>query len=147
MRSYKKANLIGQGSYGTVFQGFDEEVGQVIAIKEVDLRILGSNTNSLLAGKIASFEDEMAILSRLNHKNIVQYFGTSRTTDNFHIFLEFCAGGSLAKVIETYQFLPETVIRKYTYQILEGLQYLHAHNVIHRGKCIFNYISIRYQRG
>lgn len=35
-------------------------------------------------------------------------------------------------MLETYKYFNENVIRKYTAQILEGLEYLHAHNVIHR---------------
>lgn len=71
-------------------------------------------------------------MSKLNHKNIVKYYSTNRTKDKFHIFLEFCIGGSIAKMLETYKFFSERIIRNYTKQILEGLQYLHANNVIHR---------------
>ena len=43
-------------------------------------------------------------------------------------------GGSIAKMLEIYGKFKENLIRKYTKQILEGLEYLHAHNVVHRGK-------------
>lgn len=47
----------------------------------------------------------------------------------FFLFL----GGSIAKLIDDFGKFPEPLIRKYTKQILEGLEYLHSHDVIHRG--------------
>ncbi len=130
IKNYKKGALIGEGSYGKVYQGFDEDLGQIIAIKEIDLRRINHSKN--IDSKISSFQSEIDILSKLNHKNIVKYYGTKRTAVSFQIFLEFCIGGSIAKMLEVYKFFSENIIRKYTRQILEGLQYLHAHNVIHR---------------
>jgi serine/threonine protein kinase len=49
-----------------------------------------------------------------------------------YVFFITYLGGSVAKVLETYKTLSESIIRKYTLQILEGLEYLHAHNIIHR---------------
>jgi len=105
-------------------------VGNIIAIKEIDIKL---TNNHYLESKILSFQQEIDILSKLNHKNIIKYFGTKRTNLSFHIFLEYCIGGSIAKMLDDYSFFTENVIRKYTKQILEGLEYLHAHNVIHRG--------------
>jgi serine/threonine protein kinase len=39
---FKKGELIGEGSYGKVYQGFDEQQGKLIAIKELDLRRVSS---------------------------------------------------------------------------------------------------------
>jgi serine/threonine protein kinase len=128
--SYKKGNLLGEGSYGRVYQGFDEDIGQMIAIKEIDIKRLVNSKS--LDEKISSFQSEIDILSKLNHKNIVKYFGTKRTEEHFHILLEYCVGGSIAKMLEVYKIFSENVIKKYTRQMLEGLEYLHAHNVIHR---------------
>ena len=49
-----------------------------------------------------------------------------------HILLEYCIGGSIAKLLDQFHCLSEKVIKNYTIQILEGLEYLHFHNVIHR---------------
>lgn len=47
--------------------------------------------------------------------------------------LTFAAiGGSIATLLSRYEKFPENVIRSYAKEILEGLEYLHAHNVIHR---------------
>lgn len=75
---------------------------------------------------------EIDILSKLYHKNIVKYYGVNKNEDHLDILLEFCIGGSLVKLLDTYKRFSESIIRKYTIQILEGLEYLHAHNIIHR---------------
>lgn len=41
-------------------------------------------------------------------------------------------GGSITSLIEKYGKFNENLIRTYTTQILEGLEYLHANNVVHR---------------
>jgi serine/threonine protein kinase len=81
---------------------------------------------------VSEVELEIDLLSKLQHKNIVKYFGVVKTAESLDILLEYCIGGSLAKLLETYKSLSESIIRKYTYQILEGLEYLHSHNIIHR---------------
>lgn len=35
---FKKGELIGEGAFGKVYQGFDEDTGQIIAIKEINFR-------------------------------------------------------------------------------------------------------------
>jgi serine/threonine protein kinase len=129
--SYKKGSLIGEGSYGKVYQAFDEDIGNIIAIKEIDIKY---TNNDYLENKILSIQQEIEILSKLKHKNIIKYHGSKLNNQCFHIFLEYCIGGSIAKMLEDYSFFTENVIRKYTKQILEGLEYLHARNVIHRGE-------------
>jgi len=41
-------------------------------------------------------------------------------------------GGSLASILNKFGPLNENIIRVYTRQILEGLEYLHVRNTIHR---------------
>lgn len=42
-------------------------------------------------------------------------------------------GGTISNLLEKYGKFNETLIRVYVKQILEGLEYLHARNTIHRG--------------
>ena len=72
----------------------------------------------------------------MNHRNIVKYYGSFTKGKKLNIVLEFCSKGSLSNLIKTYKNLNENIIRKYISQILDGLEYLHANNIIHRDiKC------------
>lgn len=124
----KKGKLLGEGSFGKVYEAFDDIKGQMIAIKEFKINILEGFSSS----KLQILKDEASLLSRLNHKNIVKFYGVISDDSSFKILLELVAGGSISKMIETYKPFPENVCKKYTFQILKGLEYLHIHGVIHR---------------
>ena len=80
-------------------------------------------------------KNEIDLLSKMNHKNIVKYYGSFTKGKKINIVLEYCREGSLSKLLKTYT-LNENIIRKYISQILDGLEYLHANNIIHRDiKC------------
>lgn len=125
----KIGKLLGEGSFGKVYEGFDELNGKVIAVKEFHLPDISSN---LVNERLESFKAESDMLSLFNHPNVVKFYGTNKTQNTFSIYLEFIIGGSIAKMLSTYQAFPESIIRKYTKEILLGLEYLHMHNVIHR---------------
>lgn len=126
----KKGDIIGEGAFGKVYQGFDEETGQIVALKEIDLKKLSIKG---LESKLSIFDQEIKILSKLNHRNIVKYIRTIKSKENtLQIILEYCIGGSIAKLLEVYKTFSEPVIKKYTKQILEGLEFLHYNNIIHR---------------
>lgn len=78
-----------------------------------------------------ALEQEIELLKTLNHRNIVKYLGTHKDKNKLNIFLEYVPGGSLENIYKTYP-MNENLIRVYTKQILEGVEYLHINNVIHR---------------
>ena len=42
---WREGELIGSGSYGEVIMGFNEDNGQIMAVKQVNLRILQNNAD------------------------------------------------------------------------------------------------------
>ena len=48
------------------------------------------------------------------------------------IFLEYCAGGSIATLLERFGPFSETLCANYSRMILAGLGYLHSRNILHR---------------
>jgi len=75
---------------------------------------------------------EISLLSKLRHDNIVQYIGTETLEDRLYIYLEYVSGGSIHKLLQEYGALKEPVVRNYTRQILSGLAYLHYQHTVHR---------------
>ena len=102
------------------------------AVKELNLEILKQKLD-----KIDSvIETEIELLSKMNHKNIVKYYGIFKKGNNLNIVLEYCCKGSLYDLLNDFEHLEENTIKKYLSQILDGLEYLHYHNIIHRDiKC------------
>jgi mitogen-activated protein kinase kinase kinase 3 len=130
---YKKGVLIGEGSYGKVYKSFNEDDGKTYAIKEIDLIRL-----SKLKKYNVSFTyiNEINLLYKLDHVNIIKYYGFYLKKHNLNIILEYCNGGSLSSVLKSFKKLNEDLIRNYLTQILKGIEYLHIHNIIHRDiKC------------
>ena len=101
------------------------------AVKELNLEILSKRVNNLEN----AIKIELDLLERINHPNIVKYYGCFFKSHYLYIILEYCSGGSVLKLLKIIK-KNEDIIRQYTYQILEGLEYLHVNNVVHRDiKC------------
>ncbi|KAL8217924.1 hypothetical protein R6Q57_021297 [Mikania cordata] len=125
---WKKGKLLGRGSFGHVYVGFNSDSGEMCAMKEVTL--FSDDAKSKESAK--QLGQEVSLLSRLSHPNIVQYYGSEMVDDKLYIYLEYVSGGSIYKLLQEYGQFGELAIRSYTQQILSGLAYLHAKNTIHR---------------
>nr|XP_011458764.1 PREDICTED: mitogen-activated protein kinase kinase kinase 1-like isoform X8 [Fragaria vesca subsp. vesca] len=108
-KTWTKGRLLGRGSFGSVYQAYSSRDGFVFAAKEVSLLDQESPGRS----RVYQLQQEIEFLSWLEHKNIIQYYGSFEGSN-----------------------LSYPRVSKYTKEILLGLNYLHGHNVVHRDiKC------------
>jgi len=76
---------------------------------------------------------ERDLLQRLEHPRIVRYISSRVVSSHIAvIWMEYVPGGSVSTILQVFGAISEHLVRQYTIQILEGLQYLHDNNVIHR---------------
>ncbi|XP_058764982.1 mitogen-activated protein kinase kinase kinase 3-like [Vicia villosa] len=125
---WKKGKLLGRGTFGHVYLGFNSESGQLCAIKEV--RAVCDDPTSKECLK--QLNQEITLLSQLSHPNIVQYYGSDLGEETLSVYLEYVSGGSIHKLLQEYGSFKEPVIQNYTRQIVSGLSYLHGRNTVHR---------------
>lgn len=118
---------LGVGASGVTFIG--EHKGMKVAIKSYSMAILTNDINSV--------KNEIDILSKLQHKNIVQFRGMMlrRNPPSASLVTKFAQRGELGDVMyKTWALKRQgNAMRfKIVLGLAEGLKYLHAHNVIHR---------------
>ena len=128
-RRWTKGDNLGAGSFGCVFLGLNSDTGELFAVKEVAMNRKDAASQQ---ESIEQLEQEVQLLSRLQHPNIVRYIGTDRDASSLYIFLEYVPGGSIASLLRRFGRFEESVICVYTRQILIGLDYLHAQLTVHR---------------
>nr|XP_029534409.1 serine/threonine-protein kinase A-Raf-like isoform X2 [Oncorhynchus nerka] len=113
---------IGAGSFGTVFKG--KWHGDV-AIKI--LKVTEPTPEQLQA-----FKNEMQVLRKTRHVNILLFMGFM-TKPNFAIITQWCEGSSLYRHLHVSETKFETMRRiDVARQTAQGMDYLHAKNIIHR---------------
>ncbi|KAL7344269.1 kinase-like domain-containing protein, partial [Rhodotorula toruloides] len=133
--SYKwiKGDLIGRGTYGHVYIALSVTTGETIAVKQVEMpRTYSDKEDQRTKGMISSLKAEIELLKDLDHPNIVLYLGMEQTPEFLSIFLEYVPGGSIGRIIRTHGKFEEDVIKFFTLQILDGLEYLHGLGILHR---------------
>ncbi|XP_053648092.1 glycogen synthase kinase-3 beta isoform X4 [Cherax quadricarinatus] len=126
--SYMDTKVIGNGSFGVVFQAKLCETGELVAIKKVlqDKRFKNR---------------ELQIMRRLEHCNIVKlmYFfyssGDKKEEVFLNLVLEFIPE-TVYKVARHHskqkQTIPISYIKLYMYQLFRSLAYIHSLGVCHR---------------
>lgn len=117
---------LGVGGMGIVYLATYRDTGQRVALK-----ILAP---ALCADKklISRFEREIDILKKLEHPNIVRYFGGGRTGEQRYYAMEYMDGGSLDTVLQRKGQLSWEQTVRIGLQLCSALEHAHNHGIIHR---------------
>ncbi|EKX49238.1 hypothetical protein GUITHDRAFT_85702 [Guillardia theta CCMP2712] len=129
---WRLGRLIGEGAYAQVYQGINADSGELMAVKQIFFSEVSFQDNKKKRTEaIRALQREIDVMKMLQHDNIVKYLGTETDEGRLNIFLEYVSGGSIASLIANFGALDEPVVRKYTRQILIGLEFLHSKGVVH----------------
>eukprot|EP00897_Mesotaenium_endlicherianum_P007926 jgi/Mesen1/7161/ME000037S06520 len=132
------------GAFGSVYYG--TYAGEEVAVKLMNVPRTVSRADADNLRR--DFRQEVAVWSKLNHPNVVQFVGASldgnsaRTppqnqlagadSPQWAILSEYMSGGTLKAYLTRKRKLPLPQVLKLALDIARGLEYLHSHDIVHR---------------
>ncbi|KAL7584071.1 probable serine/threonine-protein kinase WNK11 [Lactuca sativa] len=124
------SDLLGAGAVKKVYRGFDQKEGKDVAWNQVKLR---NFSDPVVVKRLFS---EVKLLKTLNNENLIVLYGFWRNTEHntLNFITEACASGNLRDYRKKHKRVSLKALKKWSKQILKGLDYLHTHDpcVIHR---------------
>lgn len=128
IEDYIVGKQIGQGAYATVFFGLHRETGKKVAIKIYEKYKL------LDPQRRKSVRCEIRLMERMRHPNIVVFHDALDTPKQIHIIMDFVGGGSLHHFLKKRpgRRLDDAMAKRLTYQVAQGIKYLHDRHIVHR---------------
>lgn len=82
---------------------------------------------------------EIRIHQSLNHRYIVKFYHVFEDDENVYMILEVCENKTFVDMLRSRRRLTEPEVRYYMKQILDAVQYMHQHRVIHRDLKLGNF--------
>ena len=122
---FKYIETIDHGAFGTVIHVIEISTNKDMAIKVINK----SNSRSSLIKKI---KEEISILKKLNHENIVKFFGFFETNNQLLIKMEYVKYGTLSKWMKNNKKISEQEASIILKQIFSAIEYLHGKQICHR---------------
>ena len=123
---YKELLTLGSGTYGTV--------KKVCLIKnQLTIRAMKIIPKENIMEGVDSLKliDEITILKKLDHPNIMKIYECFVDKDNFYIISDFCDQGDLLGKLEKLGKMNEIVVKFIMDQVFNAVAYLHSKNVLH----------------
>jgi serine/threonine protein kinase len=109
---YEALEVIGKGSFGTVRKVRQRSDGVILVRKEIEYTSMNNNERNQIIS-------ELRILRELNHNHIVKYYRHDHLIESksIHIYMEYCDGGDLARVISNFKKNREQVPEEFIWQV------------------------------
>ncbi|MEM7312537.1 MAG: serine/threonine-protein kinase [Planctomycetota bacterium] len=123
---YELGEQIGAGTVGTIFRVTSKATGDVRAVKILSPAV----SNSEIV--VSRFKREMLVLEKLNHPNILGYFGGGEQDGQLFFVMELINGGTLKEMLTANGRLTWREAAECMRQMAAALQHAHNFGIIHR---------------
>jgi serine/threonine protein kinase len=127
-QQYRLLKKIGYGAYSEVWLSEDRNANKNVAIKVISKTKTKAKQYYI---QVWNWNNEVNILSSVDHPNIVKYRDHFENEINFYVVTDMCSGGDLHTRI-TNKSLKEKDNKLVCISMLNALKYLHEHGICHR---------------
>ena len=122
---------LGKGAFGEVFLTQIKGHKGFFATKRLDRAFSEKPEN------IKRLGNEITLLKKINHPNIVRLIDLKKTKSHCYIVMEYCNGGDLSSCLKKYKAahrrpFSEEIVQYIMRQVVNGLEFLHSNKIIHR---------------
>ena len=124
--NYKIEETIGEGTFGKVKLATHIKLNEKVAIKFINKNRLNNK------GDNERIKNELKIITKLDHPNILKAFEVFEDDDNYYLVMERPVIGDLFNYICSKGRLSIEEASFIFYQIVNGVQYLHKNKIAHR---------------
>ncbi|XP_066195660.1 serine/threonine-protein kinase PAK 3-like [Sylvia atricapilla] len=119
---YTEQETIGKGGFGTVCMAVETATGEEVTIKKISLLQESGDEVCL---------NEIQVMRDMKKANLVNYVDSYLVEEEVWLVMEYMDGGSLYDVIRETR-MAEGEIAAVSQECLQGLDFLHSKQVIHR---------------
>uniref|UniRef100_A0A3B3VUW1 Calcium/calmodulin-dependent protein kinase 1Da n=1 Tax=Poecilia latipinna TaxID=48699 RepID=A0A3B3VUW1_9TELE len=112
------------GAFSEVVLAQEKLTGRMFAVKCIPKKAL--------KGKESSIENEIAVLRRIKHENIVALEDIYESPDHLYLIMQLVSGGELFDRIVEKGFYTEKDASTLIRQVLDAVNYLHKMGIVHR---------------
>jgi len=116
---------IAQGAFGKVIHAKEKITNKDISVKIIDLL----NADEKLIKKV---KDEISILKKLDHENIVKFYGQIEKPNQLLIKMEYIKYGTLSEWMNKHKKVTEEEASLILKKVLSVIDYLHNNHICHR---------------
>jgi hypothetical protein len=123
---YELHELIGEGTFGRVYRGYDRRLARPVAIKVIKPWWAEDPDGA------ESFEREAQLLARVSDPGIVQIFDVGQAEEGLYFVTELVEGESLAARLKRGGPLAPWEACEVAEQLCRALEHAHAEHIVHR---------------
>jgi eukaryotic-like serine/threonine-protein kinase len=123
---YELHELIGEGTFGRVYRGYDRRLARPVAIKVIKPWWAEDPSGA------ENFEREAQLLARVSDPGIVQIFDVGQAEEGLYFVTELVEGESLAARLKRGGPLPAWEACDIAEQLCRALEHAHAEHIVHR---------------
>ncbi|KAM7419462.1 hypothetical protein PAMA_016533 [Pampus argenteus] len=139
LEKYKIGKVIGDGNFAVVKECVERSTGKEFALKIID--------KAKCSGKEHLIENEVAVLRKVKHPNIIMLIEEVDTPSELCLVMELVKGGDLFDSITSSAKYTERDASIMVYNLAGALKYLHSMNIVHRDIKPENLLVFEYPDG